>query len=499
MSLTSTALPEAVLVMAYADASREAWNRVQEWQDLASHRGRPLAAAIAASIAAHLAVRDGDIRQGLAFGEQALAEGDTWVAILATAFLVPALIDAGDTGRAEAMLSERGLSEGELLPVFPFNVAQYARGCLRAASGDHKAAVADLLGVGAVATRWGIVNPAAIPWRYAAALSHRAPGDSDAARRLAGGEVGLARSWGASREIGVALRAAGLAEGGEPGIELLTEAVTVLRGSAARLELARALLDLGAARRRAGARGAARDLLRESLDLAHELGGHAIAGRARDELVAAGGRPRRDAIRGRDALTPSELRVAELAAGGRTNREIAQALFVTSPVSGSWPPLSTSSRSTIRPPFPMSGMLAPARHGRITVRTPPFCHREAVPPGRLNFGPAPAGHRQATRRATPSSADSPGSQQCELAGEPGSVERGTQVGAAFREVLPARVVHGDHGTRAQDAGRFGGSGAATGSEPPAITPATGLSLKPLDRSGRARGQEPRCQEARYAR
>jgi DNA-binding CsgD family transcriptional regulator len=45
--------------------------------------------------------------------------------------------------------------------------------------------------------------------------------------------------------------------------------------------------------------------------------------------VIAGGRPRRDALRGRDALTPSELRVAEMAAAGQTNRQIAQALFVT--------------------------------------------------------------------------------------------------------------------------------------------------------------------------
>ena len=329
MSLTSTALPEAVLVMSYADASGEAWHGVRGWQELARQRARPLATAISASIAAHLAVRDGDIRQALAFGEQALAAADSWVAILATAFLVPALIDAGETGRALALLAEHGLSEGDLLPVFPFNVAQYARGCLRAAAGDHEAAVTDLLGVGAVATRWGIVNPAAIPWRSAAALSHSALGDSEAARRLAGEELGLARRWGAAREIGVALRAAGLAEGGERGIELLAEAVIVLRGSTARLELARALLDLGAAHRRAGARGIARDLLRESLDLAHGLGGHALAGRARDELVAAGGRPRRDAIRGRDSLTPSELRVAELAAAGRTNRQIAQALFVT--------------------------------------------------------------------------------------------------------------------------------------------------------------------------
>jgi DNA-binding CsgD family transcriptional regulator len=329
MSLTSTALPEAVLVMSYADASGEAWHGVRGWQELARQRARPLATAISASIAAHLAVRDGDIRQALAFGEQALATADSWVAILATAFLVPALVDAGETGRALALLAEHGLSEGDLLPVFPFNVAQYARGCLRAATGDHEAAVTDLLGLGAVATSWGIVNPAAIPWRSAAALSHSALGDSEAARRLAGEEIGLARRWGAAREIGVALRAAGLAEGGERGIELLTEAVIVLRGSTARLELARALLDLGAAHRRAGARGTARDLLRESLDLAHGLGGHALAGRARDELVAAGGRPRRDAIRGRDSLTPSELRVAELAAAGRTNRQIAQALFVT--------------------------------------------------------------------------------------------------------------------------------------------------------------------------
>jgi DNA-binding CsgD family transcriptional regulator len=51
--------------------------------------------------------------------------------------------------------------------------------------------------------------------------------------------------------------------------------------------------------------------------------------RARTELIAAGAKPRRDAITGRDALTAGELRVARLAAEGLTNREIAQALFIT--------------------------------------------------------------------------------------------------------------------------------------------------------------------------
>lgn len=222
-----------------------------------------------------------------------------------------------------------GLLAVELPPVFPFNVVKFARGCLHAARGDHETAAADLLSLGADAGRWGIVNPAAIGWRSAAAVSRSALGDRDAARALAEEETELARRWGAAREIGVALRAAGLVTGGDEGIELLGQAVNVLRGSSARLELARALGDLGSARRRAGNRAAARDLLRESLDLGYALGGHAVAARAREELVAAGGRPRRNASRGRDALTPSELRVAELAAGGRTNRQIAQALFVT--------------------------------------------------------------------------------------------------------------------------------------------------------------------------
>jgi hypothetical protein len=42
-----------------------------------------------------------------------------------------------------------------------------------------------------------------------------------------------------------------------------------------------------------------------------------------------GARPRRVALSGVDSLTPSERRVAELAAEGPTNGEIAQALFVT--------------------------------------------------------------------------------------------------------------------------------------------------------------------------
>jgi DNA-binding NarL/FixJ family response regulator len=105
--------------------------------------------------------------------------------------------------------------------------------------------------------------------------------------------------------------------------------VVTLERSQARVELARARADLGTALRRAGERRDARTELERALDLAHHCGATEIAARAREELLALGAKPRRDAYTGPEALTSSELRVARLAAEGLTNREIAQALFIT--------------------------------------------------------------------------------------------------------------------------------------------------------------------------
>ena len=149
------------------------------------------------------------------------------------------------------------------------------------------------------------------------------------ARRLAGEQLELARAFGRPRTLGISLRACGLIESGETGLGLLAEAVTTLERSQSPLELARALTDHGAALRRAGRRVQARAQLERGLDLAHHFGARRIANQARAELIAAGAKPRRDAITGRDALTAGELRVARLAAEGLTNREIAQALFIT--------------------------------------------------------------------------------------------------------------------------------------------------------------------------
>jgi DNA-binding CsgD family transcriptional regulator len=209
-------------------------------------------------------------------------------------------------------------------------VAAYlmARGQLRMAQGRREEALQDFLASGERCERLGIVDTL-YEWRSEAAIAHAALGHSVEARQLARAVVRTARGFGRPRALGVALRAAGLSEGGEHGLGLLGEAVTVLEHSQAPVELARALTDHGAALRRAGQRTEARTQLERGLDLAHHCGARRIAGQARAELIAAGAKPRRDAITGRDALTASELRVARLAAAGKSNREIAQELFIT--------------------------------------------------------------------------------------------------------------------------------------------------------------------------
>jgi DNA-binding CsgD family transcriptional regulator len=154
--------------------------------------------------------------------------------------------------------------------------------------------------------------------------------ERDEALALVGAELLDARRSGHARRIGIALRALGMLETDpDAGRGHLEEAVTVLADSPARLEHARALVELGAALRRHGNRAAARAPLRDGLDLAGRCGAIRLADRARTELVATGARPRREYVTGRDALTPSELRVALMAAEGRPSQEIAQALFVT--------------------------------------------------------------------------------------------------------------------------------------------------------------------------
>jgi DNA-binding NarL/FixJ family response regulator len=146
---------------------------------------------------------------------------------------------------------------------------------------------------------------------------------------MAQAELAEAKRFGATRALGIALRTAGLVEGGEAGLALLTSSAAALRASPARLEQAHSLAELGAALRRAARRTAAREPLTEALDLAARCGARALAARVREELKAIGARPRSEWRTGLEALSPRELHVARLAADGLSNREIAHRLYVT--------------------------------------------------------------------------------------------------------------------------------------------------------------------------
>jgi DNA-binding CsgD family transcriptional regulator len=139
----------------------------------------------------------------------------------------------------------------------------------------------------------------------------------------------MARRVGPPGVLGLSLRHAAAVLEGEERLPLLEEAVSVLEQSSARLELAHALADLGMELSRMGRRRDARTAQRKAMELAEECGATALAQSARSELQAGPGRRARIELTGPAALTAAESRVCRQAAEGRSNREIAQALFVT--------------------------------------------------------------------------------------------------------------------------------------------------------------------------
>jgi DNA-binding CsgD family transcriptional regulator len=170
--------------------------------------------------------------------------------------------------------------------------------------------------------------PGWMPWRSLRALALAGLGRTEEAVAAAAEEVAVARRFGAPGVVGRALRILGTVEP-EGGIAHLEEAVEALERSRARHELAAALAALGTALRLDRRPAEAREPLRRALDLADRCGADGLVRHVRTELYATGSRPRTAELSGPRSLTASERRVAELAAEGRSNKEIAQALYIT--------------------------------------------------------------------------------------------------------------------------------------------------------------------------
>jgi DNA-binding CsgD family transcriptional regulator len=273
-------------------------------------------------------IADAVADSGAAFDVAVEGAGGAEGVAYAVSSLIRSLVEADHTDRAEAALARAALPQ-ELPRRIGFALLLESRGKLHSAQGRFGDAAEDLLEAGRRWEELRVRSPVPTSWRGDAALALHHIGREDEATRLAAEQLALARRAEEPRTLGRSLLALGDVQGGASGRGLLEEAVDVLEGTPARLELAKALLSLGRALRREGERVAARDALAEALDIAHRGGAKRVGGMAHEELRLAGARPRRAALSGPRSLTPAERRVAELAAGGVPNREIAQRLFVS--------------------------------------------------------------------------------------------------------------------------------------------------------------------------
>ncbi len=260
-------------------------------------------------------------------GYEAVVEIGLPVSVAAVAAIVAENLVLLDRHAEAAELMELPLGAVRDTFVEPF--ALTARGLTRMMTGHHEDAEVDLRRVVRILDARGWQAPSAARGRIRLAELLVLRGRADEARELIGHDVTAAQAAGTRGSLGMALRVRALAEEGAARRATLERAVAVLDAAPLLIEHGRALLDLGAALREDGRRARARDVLRGALDVASRAESAWLARLVRAELHASGARPRRERTSGVEALTPSERRVADLAADGLTNREIAESLWVT--------------------------------------------------------------------------------------------------------------------------------------------------------------------------
>lgn len=242
------------------------------------------------------------------------------------ALAVLALVGQGRTDTATALAGDVELRDAP--DSWEANRFLYARGVLRAADGDPGAALDDFLECGRRQSAREVLSPVVTPWRTAAAECRVALGRPEEALALAREELRLATVWNTPRLVGRSLSTLGTATGGRQGLDLADRAVRLLREAPAGTELPAALIAQGRQLTAAGERTRAREPLREAAERAERLGAVRLHTEAQQALREAGARRAAAPRTGTDALTPSERRIATLAANGRTNPEISTLLHL---------------------------------------------------------------------------------------------------------------------------------------------------------------------------
>jgi DNA-binding NarL/FixJ family response regulator len=253
-----------------------------------------------------------------------------WKLFLTSAYaqLAHARMDSGDLTAAGNVL--RSFDEDEHKSLIEFGLFLEARGRWHVLSERPDEARADLdEAARRLQSSPYLSQPTMSAWpQYLVRASVGTPHEERAAE-VAEGFLERARRWGAPRGVSLALRTVALVEESDDSIAMLREAVAHADRSEAMVERALARVALGRALNEAGHKAEARDWLRRGIHQARLHGVFLLAAHGLRLISDAGGRPRRLALTGLEALTPSELRVAQMVASGLSNREVAEALFVT--------------------------------------------------------------------------------------------------------------------------------------------------------------------------
>jgi DNA-binding CsgD family transcriptional regulator len=273
--------------------------------------------------------RFGEAREVAETGRR-IAEQAGQRALVAYSLAVRALAEAhlGDVAEARSS-SDRALELAEATSGIPAWIfATWAAGHTELACGDPARAVEILTPLVVHHEREDIREPGALPFLPDTIEAQLESGRVDEAESLLDGYRATAAKLGRARGVAAARRLTGLAlsarRAAEEAVSELEAAVELSSGLPTPFERARALLALGVALRRAKRRREARATLEEAQAVFEGMGAAVWAERAREELKRISGRAASPG-----ALTPAEERIAGLVAEGKTNREVAAALYLS--------------------------------------------------------------------------------------------------------------------------------------------------------------------------
>ena len=264
--------------------------------------------------------------------------------------LVDVLRERDSLDDADALLAEYGYTNSDRQGIFDLLLVA-ARARLRGAQGRWEVAVDEMTAGWERSVMAGCASPGFIAWEAGLAEALVMVGRLREALDHARHAIDEAVAIGLGRPHAEALRALALADPDEAE-RALRDSSGLFKALGARLEEARTAAAAAYAVH-LGHPAPTADVLTQGLWLAERCGATRLASQLRSDLRSQGLRAKVRPVAGVGALTASERRVAALAGSGRTNKEIAQELFVTvktveTHMARTFQKLGISSRSELR-------------------------------------------------------------------------------------------------------------------------------------------------------